>query len=158
MVFGNHDIPEEDESQVERPSGAFELIDYSTIFYKTIAKKPMPEKRWGKFIQIKNEGNDTEYLILSPKELSVFHANIVERFCLMKKIAGDYTTRRKDRFEIHDPEWHIVGGGKWAIDDNEKRLVLFDDSGVYGKFDSKGLRKKIMDTDKFLDYEVKIIG
>lgn len=158
MVFGNYDIPEEDESQVERPKGAFELIDYSTVFYKTIAKKPMPEKRGGKFIQIRNEEKKTEYLVLSPSELSSFHANIVERFCLLKGIEGVYTTKKMDRYEIQDPEWVIVGGGKWSIDDNEKRLVLFDNSGVYGKFDAKGLRKKILDTGKLPGYEITIIG
>lgn len=153
-VFGNLEedvgIPE------DKSEGGFELIDYSAVFYKTIAKKPMPEKRGGKFIQIRNE--EAEYLVLSPSVLSSFHANIVERFCLLKGIDGSYTTKRKDRFEIHDPEWHIIGGGKWSIDDAEKRLVLSDNSGVYGKFDEKGLRKKILDTGKLIGYEVKIIG
>lgn len=135
-----------------------EIIDYSETYYKTIAKKPMTEKRGGKFVQLRNAEKEAEYLVFSPSELSSFHANIIERFCLLKGIDGAYTTVKKDRFEIHDSEWHIVGGGKWTIDDNEKRLILFDNSGVYGKFDSKGLRKKILDSGKLQGYEVKLIG
>ena len=158
-VFGDFDTPEEGQiSQDEQYRGGFELIDYSFFYYKTIAKKPIPEKRGGKFIQIRNEERKTEYLVFSPSELSSFHANIVERFCFLKGIEGVYTTKKMDRYEIQDPEWLIIGGGKWSMDDNEKRLVLFDNSGVYGRFDSNGLRKKILDTGKLQGYEVKIIG
>ena len=135
----------------------FVLIDYSEVYYKTIAKKPMPVKRGGKFIQIINEGNDAEYLAFSPGELSSFHANIVERFCL-KGIEGSYTTKKRDRFEIRDPEWIIVGGGMWTISDDERRLDLFDQSKVYGKFDPVGLKKKLLSVETLSGYKIQIDG
>jgi hypothetical protein len=132
----------------------FKIIDYSDIYFKTISKTDVPSKRGGNFIQIMDE--DTEYLVLSPAGLSSFHANIAERFCLLKGIEGAYTTKRMDKYEIYDPEWIIIGGGKWVIDEKEKRFHLFAESGTYGKFDSRGLRKKILATERLVGYEVKI--
>lgn len=138
-------------------SDNFKMIDYSDIYYKSIVKKPMPLNRGGKFVQLRDEDKSIEYVVLSPGELSSFHANIIERFCLTNDIPGSYTTARKDRFEIHDGDWIIVGGGKWTIDMEKKRLVLFDQSGVYGKFDSKNLRAK-MTISKFYGYKIIIHG
>lgn len=55
--------------------------------------------------------------MLSPPELSSFHANIVKRFCLTQNVEGRHTTERKDKFEITDPAWTIIGGGKWTINE-----------------------------------------
>ena len=54
----------------------------------------MPQRHGGKFVQISYETNDTEYLILSPKDLSIYHANIVERFCAQNGIEGSYNGRK----------------------------------------------------------------
>ena len=96
--------------------------------------------------------------MLSPAGLSSFHANIAERFCLLQGIEGEYTTKKMDKYEIYDPEWIIIGGGKWVIDEKEKQLYLFAESLTYGKFDSRGLRKKILADGKLAGYEVKISG
>jgi len=56
------------------------LIDYSEIYYSSVAKTAMPDKLTGKFVQIRND--NTEYLIFSPKEFTPYHANLVEQFCL----------------------------------------------------------------------------
>lgn len=45
----------------------FTVIDFSDTYFDRIAKKPKPTQRAGKFMQIKNEDADTEYLVLSPK-------------------------------------------------------------------------------------------
>jgi len=132
----------------------FKIIDYSDIYFKTISKADVPSNRGGKFIQIRNE--DAEYLVLSPEGLSSFHANIVGRFCLLNGIEGKYTTKKMDKYEIHDPEWIIVGGGKWVIGEKEKRFHLFAESLAYGKFDLHGLRKKILSTEKLAGFQVKI--
>jgi len=135
----------------------FELLDYSAIYFKSISKTNIPEKRSGKFIQIENEDDEKEYLILSPKELSIFHANIAERFCMINKISGSYNAR-KDFFEIHDLDWTVIGGGLWVIDDNATSLNLFDKSTMYGKFDSRDLKKKISTVKKLKDYSILIDG
>ena len=76
----------------------FKFIDYSAIYFSTIAMKPIPSQHGGKFVQISHHPTSNEYLVLSPKDLSVYHANIVERFCLLNNIKGSYNAR-KDYFE-----------------------------------------------------------
>jgi hypothetical protein len=129
------------------------FIDYSGIYYSSVAKTAMPDKLAGKFVQIRN--NNKEYLIFSPKEFTPYHANLVERFCLEKGLSGSYNIEGK-RFDIHDPAWIIVGGGKFEIDKTEKYIRLYDNSMAYGRFDSRGLKEKILLIDKMSDYKVQI--
>ncbi|MBI5847172.1 MAG: hypothetical protein HZB31_04360 [Nitrospirae bacterium] len=133
----------------------FMLLDLSEVYFIRIQKTPVPHKRGGKFVQLRN--SDGEYLVFSPKELSSFHANIVERFCLMQKLKGRYTSKRMDSYEIDDPEWEVVGGGKWHIDTREKRLVLFDTSGTYGRFDSNKLKDRIKASGNMAGYQIQIL-
>jgi|Deesub1362A_J573_1020465.scaffolds.fasta_scaffold09760_2 hypothetical protein len=136
----------------------FVLVDYSEVYYRVITKTAMPEKRSGKFVQIKNYETDREYLVLSPKGLSTYHANIVERFCLLNnKIKGSYNEKR-DYFEIHDPEWYVIGGGMWMLDETNKVLELSGTSRGYGKFDPNGLKEKILSLENMSDYTVLIDG
>ncbi len=109
--------------------------------------------RKGKFVQIIH--NNGEYLVLSPKELSRYHANIVERFCLQYKIDG-YYDRALHKFEIIDSEWDVVGGGRWDMDEENKILHLFDNSQAYGRFDASDLREKVLLNAWFSGYKVKI--
>lgn len=129
------------------------FIDYSEIYYRGIAKRAVPEKLSGKFIQIRN--NATEYLIFSPKEFTPYHTNIVEWFCLERGVKGSYDRTGK-RFNVHDPKWIVVGGGKFEINTAEKSIRLFDNSMAYGRFDSKGLKGKILSIDSLSDYSVRI--
>jgi hypothetical protein len=55
---------------------AFLLIDYSELYFTKIKKIDMPARRSGKFIQIQNEAEQSEYLVLSPGELSVYHKKL----------------------------------------------------------------------------------
>jgi len=85
--------------------------DYSPIYYREIGAA-LPGKNEGKFVQIVHDSAD--YLVFSPKEVSRYHADIVVRFCTERGIPGVYNNTHK-RFDIHDPEWAVVGGGKFAI-------------------------------------------
>ncbi len=136
------------------PIMQFILIDYSKVYYETITKTTVPSMRGGRFVQIRDEA--AEYLVLSPKGLSSFHANIVERFCLLQGLEGKYTSKRMDKYEILDSGWDIIGGGKWFVNDEEKWFHLFDKSGVYGKFDPVGLRHGILVSGKYKGYDIKI--
>jgi len=113
-----------------------------------------PAKRNGKFVQMRH--GETEYLVFSPREISPYHADILERFCRERSIDGAYEDGRK-RFSIHDAEWIIQGGGKFEIDETERYIRLYDNSMAYGRFDERGLREKIRQSDMLKDYEV-IIG
>jgi hypothetical protein len=125
-------------------------VDFSKEYYGS-KKTCIPEKRSGKFVQIRH--GDDEYLLFSPKELTPYHSDMVERFCRERKIEGMRKGGEKN-FVIHDPDWVIAGGGKFEIDGVAKRLRLYDDSMAYGKFDKKNILEKILSLGRFSGYEV----
>jgi len=126
--------------------------DYSPIYYREIGVD-LPDNIAGKFVQIANDS--AEYLVFSPKEVSRYHADIVGRFCAERGIPGVYDNTHK-RFDIHDPEWAVVGGGKFAIDRRKKQLRLYDDSMAYGKFNGEGLKEKILFLSAFSGYNLRV--
>lgn len=134
----------------------FELIDYSYMFFKGTRKVEIPRRRSGKFVQIFNESETKEYVILSPKELSVYHANIVERFCISRKIAGAYSS--KDYFTIQEGDWAVAGGGFWAIDEGRKILELSGASKRYGPFGAAGMKHKVLRSGLLPGYSIIING
>lgn len=135
------------------PYKNFTLIDYSEMFFKKSAAKRIPAKRSGKFVQLRNK--NTEYLVLSPKELFGYHANIVERFFTEKGIRGTFNKKR-DYYAVTDSGWDIVGGGAWTVDDKDKQFKLSGSSAAYGRYDRRGLRERILGVKKFLEYDVEI--
>ncbi len=132
---------------------SFVLIDYTPFYYTSLAGAPVPAVAIGKFVQVRN-GN-TLYLVLSPKEFTKYHANIVERFCMDKGIEGSYDAKR-EKFTITDHEWQIVGGGKFERDANKKTIKLYDDSMAYGKFDATGLKEILGALPEFSGYTITI--
>ncbi|MBI5640935.1 MAG: hypothetical protein HZA17_10965 [Nitrospirae bacterium] len=131
----------------------FFLLDYSAIYYSALAGTPVPEKRSGKFVQIRN--SSAEYLVLSPREFSPYHANVTERFCTQNEIAGTYNNR-KDHFGIFEPDWEIIGGGAWEMDEAAKMLRLSGFSQAYGKFDSTGLKERLLSVRHLAGYQLRI--
>ncbi|NTW59029.1 MAG: hypothetical protein HGB21_07760 [Nitrospirae bacterium] len=129
------------------------LIDYIPFYYTSIAQTAIPPVVSGKFVQIRN-GN-TLYLVLSPKELTKYHGNIVERFCMDKGIEGSYDTKR-EKFAILDQAWVIVGGGKFERDGIYKAIKLYNNSMAYGKFDATGLKELLIALPEFSGYTVTI--
>jgi hypothetical protein len=127
--------------------------DYSRIYYRGIGEA-LPENDEGKFVQLINDSAE-EYLVFSPKEVSRYHADIVGRFCAERGIPGVYKNTHK-RFDIHGPEWAVVGGGKFAIDRRKKQLRLYDDSMAYGKFNGEGLKERILSLPAFSGYNVSV--
>ena len=132
---------------------AIELIDYTQLYFTAIAKTDVPPVIIGKFVQIRNES--MEYLVLSPKDFTKYHADIVERFCLDKGIEGSYDPDRK-RYDIFDQEWDIVGGGKFEIDATKQTIRFYDESMVYGRFDSRGLPEKLSSFPPFSGFSVML--
>ena len=118
-----------------------------------MSNEPAPPIITGKFVQIRN-GN-TLYLVFSPRELSKYHANIIERFCADKGLDGSYDSGRK-RFDVNDRDWVVAGGGKFAIDRKKKTIKLYDDSMAYGKFEVKGLKGAIGSLREFSDFTILI--
>ncbi len=131
----------------------FLFIDYSSYYYTSVLRVAVPPVRGGKFVLLRN-GN-TEYLILAPKDLSGYHADIVDRFCKQYDIAGVYDRGAK-HFEIFDRNWNVAGGGMWRIDDKNKELNLYGASQAYGRFDEKGLLENILNVGALSGYNIKI--
>jgi len=129
------------------------LIDYIPFYYTSIVQTAIPPVVSGKFVQIRN-GNML-YLVLSPKEFTKYHANIIERFCMDKGIEGSYDTKR-EKFAILDQAWVIVGGGKFERDGNKKAIKLFDNSMAYGKFKDEGLKEVLASLPEFSGYTITI--
>ena len=136
----------------------FELIDYSESYYRDVLGEEVPEKRAGKFVQIRDEERGREYLVLSPKGLSAYHANIVERFCSLGRAVGGGYNPRKDSFRISDSSWSVVGGGSWAIDTRNRLLELSGASQAYGRFDPRGLKSRLLALRELDGYTITIDG
>lgn len=129
------------------------FIDYTSCYYTSIAQTAIPAITTGKFVQLRN-GNDM-YLIISPKELTKYHANIVERFCMDRGIEGSYDAKR-EKFFIRDRSWQIIGGGKFERDANKKAIKLSDNSMAYGKFKAEGLKNALAALPDFAGYAIEI--
>jgi hypothetical protein len=129
------------------------LINYADLYYKNIVQTSKLIKITGKFVQIRH--NNAEYLIFSPKEFAKYHADIVKRFCRDKGIDGVYNDQLK-RFDIHDPSWNILGGGKFEIDQEKGILRLYDNSMAYGRFNAAGLKEKILASKEMTGYSIEI--
>lgn len=129
------------------------FIDYTSFYYTSIAQTTVPAVTVGKFVQLRN-GNEL-YLVLSPKELTKYHANIVERFCMDKGIEGSYDARR-EKFFIRDQSWKVMGGGKFERDANKKAIKLSDNSMAYGKFTREGLQEALAALPEFAGYTIVI--
>jgi hypothetical protein len=129
------------------------FINYAETYYLDIMRTALPDHLSGKFVHIKT--GSTEYLVFSPKEFTRFHADILERFCTEREIPGIYDSKNKS-YEITDPDWTVTGGGKFEIDRKRKFLRMYDDSMAYGKFDTKGMKKKILSIAVFAGYAVQI--
>jgi hypothetical protein len=128
------------------------VVDYSHINPSGATQTPQA-KRSGKFVQMRH--GETEYLVFSPREVSPYHADILERFCRERFIDGAYEDGRK-RFSIHDAEWVVLGGGKFEIDEAEGYIRLYDNSMAYGRFDERGLKEKVDHSGMLKDCEVII--
>ncbi len=129
------------------------FIDYTGLYYTAIKQTEVPPVTSGKFVQIRHEF--TEYLIFSPTEFTKYHANIVERFCMDKRIEGRYDSRGK-LYDIADSAWIVVGGGKYEIDETNRTIKLYDNSMAYGKFNIQGLRENIHSLPRFSAFTVSI--
>lgn len=113
----------------------------------------VPTHITGKFLQIAH--NNTEYLIFSPKEITAYHADILERFCRERDIKGSYDMERKC-YEVDDPSLTVEGGGKFEIDTVVRSIRIYDDSMAYGKFNPSGLREKVLALKELAGYNVTI--
>ncbi len=128
----------------------FRLIDFSPILYR----KSVPAARGGKFLQLVEDG-EIELLILSPYELSKYHAQILERYCMLNDIEGRFV-KKPDYFQVTAADIEIIGGGHWKIDESLRRLVLTGESTMYRRFNPEGLAEKVRALPRYGSYLIVV--
>jgi len=114
----------------------------------------MPAMRQGKFVHLV-EGRKDEILVLSPYELSMFHAQIIERYCTLNGVEGRFI-RKPELYEIIGADIEIIGGGHWKLDEKEFSLALFGESTIYGRFRAEGLQSKLQALSEYAKYKVLV--
>ncbi len=129
----------------------FFYLDYSEAYFVTLMQRELPAVRRGKFVQLRKD--DEEYVVLSPKQLSTYHGNIVERFLLKLDVSGEWN-RKRDAFTLYDRSWTIVGGGHFVIDDEQRTLDFSGVSQAYGPYDPQGLRERLAGAPKLKGYAI----
>jgi len=126
------------------------FIDYSQEYTKSLHK--IPEKQYGKFVVVNNEGE--RYLIFGTLDQYEFHANIVERFAISKKLAGCYNKNR-DHFTIQEQGW-LVSGGHWEYQSATHVLTLFGKSLAYGQADLQWVSTELKKMEAFDEARISI--
>ncbi len=93
----------------------------------------------GKFLRLVLHGQD--YLVFSPGSLHRYHNQILARFLHDKGVVHHWAT--EERLEYDTTSAQVNGGGRFRLRRDEGTLELWDDSHVYGRFDSHGLMEGI---------------
>jgi len=129
---------------------SFRTVDFSSVQYPD----GIPAVRQGKFLHLVVGGED-ELLVLSPYELSTFHAQILERYCVLNGVEGRFI-RKPELYEVVGADIEIIGGGHWKLDEAQLLLTLFGESTIYGKFGVEGLQRKVQDLLEYENYKILI--
>lgn len=130
------------------------FIDYSKHFYETVAAEPLPPVRSGKFVQLWR-GDAEEHIVVAPRELAFFHANIVQRFLDEHQVDGTYNAKR-DVYHHRDQSWTVLGGGHFELDDHARTLRLYSKSLAYGSFERPGLAARLATCPTLTGYHITV--
>ncbi len=106
-----------------------------------------------KFVLLKNVTE--HFLIFGPLHTYNFHAMLVEKFCVDRKLDSSWR-KRPDIFEIHDSSTKINGGGWFQFDFSKKTLIAIGSSTAYGRFDESVFEEFIATDSVFEDFSLKI--
>ena len=128
----------------------FCVVDFSSVQYPD----GMPAVRQGKFLHLL-EGGEKELLVMSPYELSMFHAQILERHCKINGVEGRFI-RKPELYEVIGADIEVIGGGHWKLNETEFQLRLFGESTVYGKFRAQGLLEKVRSIPEYGQYKIVV--
>ena len=93
----------------------------------------------GKFVQLRINGR--EHLVFAPGEMHRYHNQILARFLKENAVFPRWVTR--ERLEFDASAVHVIGGGRFRVSTQAKRLELWDNSQAYGRFDERGLAEKL---------------
>jgi len=130
------------------------FIDYSRHYFENVAGEPLPPDRSGKFVQIWL-GHTEEFIVVAPKPLAAYHANIVERFLTERDVAGNYNAKR-DVYAHRDDAWTVIGGGRFELDDQARTLRFYSRSIGYGPFERPGLADRLATCPALTGYHIGV--
>ena len=103
--------------------------------YPTLEAMRHLEEVRGKFVQIRWKGEP--WLLFASKDQHAFHNQIVAHFMSEQHLPFHWQSPEILYFE--QPDFEILGGGKFLLDWPAKQLKLHADSMVYGRFHEEGL-------------------
>lgn len=93
----------------------------------------------GKFVQVLWKGKP--WLLIASKDQHAFHNQIVAHFLSEQHLP--YHWRSPEQLEFDQPEFEILGGGKFLLNWSAQQLTLSDNSMVYGRFDEARLKNDL---------------
>ena len=130
------------------------IEDYSREYFEGRLGGRIPSICEGKFVHI--TGPKEEYLVLSPIELTEFHAQIVQRFSRRRAEMSSVSLPSGEEVRFGTPGWNIKGGGRFQWDKAGRRIALWGASKVYGAFDGTYIRQALRQSNGWDDVDVQI--
>ncbi|MEW5701622.1 MAG: hypothetical protein AB1792_05275 [Candidatus Zixiibacteriota bacterium] len=128
--------------------------DYSDHSVPAGVEHKAPTVYGGKFVHI--TGPHEEFLVLSPVELTEYHAHIVQRFSRRRRDISSISSPSGNDVRFGTPGWRIKGGGWFRLDHAAGVMHLWGASKAYGKFDGAYLRKTLATTDGWEHVTVRL--
>lgn len=128
--------------------------DYNPDYYEARLGGATPPICEGKFVHI--TGPHEEFIVLSPIELTEFHAQIVQRFSRRRVEMSSVSLPTGEEVRFGTPGWEIRGGGRFQWDRATRRLCLWGASKVYGPFDGAYIREALQQSQGWDDVDVQL--
>ena len=85
----------------------------------------------GKFLQLRLAARD--YMLFATATECRYHNQILARFLSEKGIP--HCWEGEEKLVVDHPELAVTGGGRFRLDPTRQTLRVWDESGVYGRFD-----------------------
>lgn len=128
--------------------------DYSPDYFESRLGGRTPAVCEGKFVHI--SGPKEEFLVLSPIELTEYHAHIVQRFSRRRAEMSSVSLPSGEEVRFGTPGWSIKGGGCFQWDKTARRISLWGASKAYGTFDGAYIREALRQSHGWDDVEIQI--
>ena len=94
-------------------------------------------------------------MLMAPKELCTFHAQIVDLFCSSIQPNWAFQLNSKsDNGTMYENEATIIGGGFYEILEDQRRLTLSGASLAFGDYEAYGFENKLKELERFKNFRI----
>lgn len=108
----------------------------------------------GKFVQIRHQKMG-DYMLMAPKELCTFHAQIIDLFCSTIQPNWSFELNSKsDHGVLYENEAEILGGGFYEILEDQQRLNLSGASLAFGDYEAYGFEHQLKELERFQNFRI----